>query len=649
MNFTGTNSLYIPRVPQMTYLFKDIIVNSTGAYSFGGTQFAQAFSTGYNVTFFTLSGNRIIDPSGQFLATYNTGEAFSVSGWFDYNNNFKYISVGTILSRTAETTTGSGYMGVLRLTCPSNGSLACDIKLYSPNVSTSMVFYDYNIDSSASGIISTSTPTYANGGTFQFYQSYENLLTGNPLLAFLDPNYPVPVFYVDNDSSFLDQVQNFDYHFNTSYADIINTFYVNRTGLHNSGVYQILNLTTDSGFSGLFDGAWSGNKFAFSDIPASMAFNFQMMYADQAGNQFPITGLNSVSIPSLGTTMQANYITGFNLTSSGQYLYPPVIATTGYYYVTGLQQALNSMLFSSGCTGNIPVSFTNTTSYGAGASGQLQLIPVTFSGVYSAGLAQYNIVAAFITSSVGTGYTVAPRANVQTGAYGSNCYDVVKNAGFNYGFFLPFNTSGTMDVQAGYFTGVPLLLTGLVSGGQLTGYFVTGIDVYNIGTGYSSTLLPLLTFVRTGETGLAGQDAAGTLLLNSTSVNSTGDWSVSAGIAGQTMITGSFSSGVYLPVGNSVMSIVLSCSGVDITQPITGYITASISGVSGASLTAPFSFSKYFSTDPYALKKKLNPVITFQITDQLSFSITQSDLDTLYSGQGYTNNGWPFDPGDFDF
>lgn len=657
MKFTGINTLYTPRLLQVTYLFKDIVVDSTGLYHVGSSHNFNntniEISTGW---LFHLKEGRILDPSGKFVSTYNTGEVFSISGWIDFPTNFRYLQVGEIITRSQETGGISGLLGAINVWCPTgntSGTMTCDILLNSTRITTDMAFDAFiGVGLSVKGYFTTSIDQYITNDAFQFYNSYEPLITGNPVIAFLSNRFPPLsiVSYQDNDTSNQNNTLNFNYQYRTIYGDPVEEFLISRTGLYNSGISQVVSLNSQTGFSGLFDGVWSGNQFVYQDAPNTIIFNYLLNLSDGMGNPYPKSGRYTVSIQKLGQTMVAEYITGFSLTTGGEYLSPPLLATTGYYYCTGIQQSIGSLLFSSGCTGDLSVSFVSANGKGTGASGLLQTTPVTFNGVYFGGNKVFRTVYGYVTTNVGTGYTIAPQALVNTGQYGIACFDVPLASGYNQAWFAPFRTSGTIDVEAGWFTGVALCRTGLVSGGLLTGYIVTGIDVYNIGSGFSNIRPPLLSFIRTGESILT-RNASGSLFTNTGSVNSSSDWYVEAGVAGTSAILSGQTSGT-VPLGtfNNLLSIKIMCSGVDITVPITGNIVVTMSNVSPSPSTIDyFSFSKYFNTDPYALKKKNSPTVTFAINSDLSFLLTQNELDTLYTDAGYTNNSWTLNEGDFDF
>ena len=647
MKFTGSNILQTPRVSQVTYQMDGIIVDSTGLYSIQTRQ-SPPFETGLATTMlFSLASGLVLDPSGRFVSTYNTGEPFSVSGWLDYSSAYRYFSVGKdILSRTPDSTL-TGLLSEFVLSCPTSGSLTCDMTLKSTRLTEGVSFDPaFYINSFITGSAITSNPMYVTKDSIQFYQSYEALLTGGPLMAFLDTRFPTYVKYYDNDSSEQNNVINMDYQFDTIYRKVIIPAVINRTGLYSSGIYQQVDVSETGLFSGQFNGIWSGNQFVYQDdIPNSITLSYYIIKSDLQGIVYPSTiNWTCVLTNQQPAMLPAEYITGFQLTNSGAYASPPLITCSGYYYSTGIQQSLSSLLFTTGCTGDIVVTFSGGG--GSGASGFLQLQPILFSGVYVDGQSWYNIAYNYFTSGVGTGYFTPPKAYINTGMYGQQCYDVPRTLGYNQAWFSPFDTSGTMDVEAGWFTGEALCTTG-ITGDGLTGYFVTGIDVYNIGTGYSNSHPPRLVFVRTGVDG-EKNDASGILYTKTGSANPSSNWKFEYSVGGGSWITtGSSAFDFVMPDNNHYLNLRLSISGSDVTIPVIGYVQVTHFG--GGTVSTPITYIRYFDTGTDALKKKDNSVSQFSIDSDLSFLLSQNDLDTLYSSAGYTDNNWPFTEGDFDF
>lgn len=651
MRLTGTNTLYVPRVSQANYLFENVLVDNTGVYSFSSTHYILNSNTGSTVPLFKLSGSKVLNPSGRFVSTYNTGEQFDVGGWLDFSRGWRYLQVNNILSRTPDLTITSGVLGSISVECPTNGSIVCDVFLTSPYVESTVSFSNVENDGFTTGTIYSTADMLVTGGNLKFYQSYEQLLTGGPLVAFLDSRFPNWVYYQDNDTSFQNNSLLFDYSYSTTFNNSISEISILRSGLYGSGIYQNTCLSTGSGFSGLFDGFWENNAFSFNDSGNPIALldlDYLISLTDVNSNPYPVDVSITAYWYGSGLNKKAEYITGFQLDAQGEYMNIPDISVTGYYYSTGILQDIDSLLFSSGCTGDLLVTFSNTNGYGTGASGLLVLNSVFFSGVYGNGVKQYNLVSAYTSLDNGSGYTMPPRATVNTGQYGATCFDVPNTSGYNYAWYRPFRTSGTIDVEAGWFSGVALCQTGLVSGGALTGYLVTGIDVYNIGSGYSQLRQPLISFVRKDiPTGLT-TDASGTLLMKTGTLFVRSGWKIETGLAGSTltpMLNLSGSTCTLQPPTNQI-TIRLSTSGSDITEPLSGYVNVQAAGIDN---TVTFIYSKYFPTGGDALKKKNNAIAVYPISQELGFGLTLNELDILYSAVGYVNNNWPFTSGDFDF
>lgn len=650
MRFTGNNTLYVPQVSLLTYLLQDIYVDNTGTYNVLTRQIAPYATGNYNsVPIFTLSSGCVIDPMGRFIGTFNTGEPFSVSGWLDYANNARFVSYGAnTLAFNTDPTPSNYTISEFAINCPTSGSLNCYLNIQSQRLTESISFSPTLIvNGIESGYLTASVPMYVTNDTQQFFQSWEALLTGGPLVAFVDnrPNSGVSLTYYDNDSSDQNNAFVMAYGFETPYRQVINNFSIGRTGLYSSGIYQLIDISDTGVFSGLFNGYWSGNNFVYQDpIPDTITLAYYLSKSDSQGVGYPVTASVTVLPNSQEPTLPAEYITGFTLTASGQYMNPPLVKVTGYYYVTGIQESLSSLLFSTGCTGNLYVTFSGGG--GNGGTGIIQTQPILFNGVYVDGNQWFNVPYSYTTSGVGTGYLSPPKAYINTGMYGPQCYDVPKYYGYNQAWFAPFDTSGTMTVEAGWFTGVALCTTGIVSGGS-TGYYVTGIDVYNIGTGYNAAHTPYLSFVRTGVDVLTA-NASGTLSMKLSGTNPISSWQVAYSVGGGSWIQTGTSANIPMPFNTPYLYVQLAISGSDITAPILPLV---VIGMQGTALTTTtnVSYVKAFSTDPYALKKKVTPTQQYSTSQALDYFTAQSDLDTLYSSAGYTNNSWPFDEGDFDF
>ena len=274
------------------------------------------------------------------------------------------------------------------------------------------------------------------------------------------------------------------------------------------------------------------NNFTYINEPASKIITYEVFSSNLMGDSKDKTLIVKFEpiAPLSGTYYESNYVTGFYLTSSGEYLYPPSTRFTGYYYVTGLNYNWNSLLLNSGCSGSIPIVFTGSNGYGAGASGILTTAKIYLQDVYNAGIRSYYMPTSFTMITGGTGYLSPSQAILITGIY-SNCYDVAQHFGYNYLIFSPFSAYGSMDVSAGYLTGVAMTVTGLVDGGTQTGYLVTGLDITNPGFGYNINSFPKMSFIRQDGDALT-KNATGILMMKRSGYyDFTGHWTINTGIS----------------------------------------------------------------------------------------------------------------------
>lgn len=639
----------MPMVDEFTFVMRNIVVNSYGSY-------VLRFLTSGQFVGLQLQ-NGIVNYSDGIthLSTYNTGEAFDVSGSY-YRN---VSNSGNIFSLYVR---GINYVTTGLVRCPldsiqiaattATGTISLDLSINSSPINYTLAFPNtLQVGGVVTGSLSCDIGTRVYGDTIQFFNSFESLLTGGKFVAEMEANTVYPFVLGDNDTSSQNNQLDFDITLKTIDPNPIETLSIRRTGLYDGSLTQLTDYNANNVISTQFDGVWTGNRrFVYNDTPQSRTLTYSLFKMDSIGQLMgdTITYAFSGASPTNGQSFVSEYVTGFNLTSSGEYTAPPSVIFTGYYYVTGLQQPLISMLFSSGCSGNLNISFVRNSIFGSGASGTLNTRLVQFQDVYGVGVNYFYTIDSFNLISGGTGYGVPPRAVVNTGAYGTGCYDVVVKSGVNLAWFLPFNTSGGLNPSASYLTGEVLFNTGLVSGGLYSGYVVTGFNLTNPGSGYNATYRPLMRFVRQTGDPLTGRAATGVLTTKATGTyNFNSIWRLDTGFAGYTLSSGAFNGTMVVPAEQHYLSFRVTSSGLDNTAPIVTALTLTSSAGSG--ITQYITGYKTYSTDTGFLKKKLNVTGRFQPGQPLSFLTTQSELDTFYSSAGYTNNNFGIDLGDLDF
>jgi hypothetical protein len=655
MLFTNFNVISLPNVNEFAFEFKNIVVNNYGSFLFKFNTQLEGISVSFQ------NGSIRGDSQIPHLGVYNTGEPFSISGLFFQNPN---TSTNSLLIKVGEITMQTdGYqrcpLANMIIATPSSGTLNVDVSLQSKTgILYELNFPDsFQIGSNLTGTITSNHAGFIFGSNNRFFNSFETLLSGDPFVAFLNPNEAQNFILQDYDTSFQNNQIDFLTSLHTSSGDVNVISSVSRTGLYDNTITQLVNSNVNNVITTLFGGTWTGgNRFVYSDTPQSLTMSYGIFHSDSLGQPLDetITYAFTATNPTNGQTFISEYVTGFQLTASGQYTVQPKVIFTGYYCVTGLQQEMRSMLFSSGCTGNLGVTFARNSIYGTGASGVLNLRQVTFQNIYGVGNNNFYVVDSFSILSGGTGYGVPPTAIVGTGVY-SGCYDVVGRSGVNVAWFLPFNTSGGLNPSATYLTGEVLTTTGIVGtgivSGGYTGYIVTGFNLTNPGSGYNATYKPFMRFVRNPADlipSASGFSATGILSTKATGLYDFDSiWKVETGFAGYSLISGGFTGSINLPVNKNYLSLRVSCSGLDNTAPV--FTSLTITTSAGVTVSQYITGLKTYNTDTGYLKKKLNVTGKFIQGSDLSFFLTQSDLDDFYSTAGYTNNSWTIDMGDLDF
>jgi hypothetical protein len=643
MYVTGNNFRLTPEVASMRLSFSNLTLLGTGLTQIGIS------GTG-NMLSFQFSGGRVISPSNQFVSTYNSGEPFSLE-WTIYPTEYQFSFDG-VVSRKRKPK-NQFFAQRFFINSPADTPVSADIKLYSESVPYTLSF-DTNylaltrltgslVNQSASKFrIFNSDLTFYNTSADQLTGNFSGDATGSSTLKFSFP---------DASSSRFDAEVKFLAEFDTSIGTISGSFTSNRV----SGLDTVVSsLDADTGnvsIPVLFDGSGvSGNVFTYYPTPASTLityFSSSTNLRGEALNKIINIELDDVSPVDSGA-YRRDYVTGFIVGTGGEYITPPSMKVTGYYFVSGLNWDLNSILLSSGCSGDLPVRFSGNNSRSNNGSGVLKTTRVMLSGVYGEGLNTYYLPQSYQLVSGGTGYVAIPNGYLQTGIF-ANCYDVGAKYNSTFSLYRPFSGSGVLGSQADFLTGEVLCQTGLVSGGALTGYKVTGVRITNPGSGYdANTFIPRMSFYRqSGDTLTA--NATGTFGMYQTGLyRLTGNWSLETGISSTdlTLMT-SLSGTAYLTSGQNYLSVKVNYSGLDNTSPVICKVIVAMSGAD--TLTHLLSGIKRYDTSTGFLKKKNTlALITYSPANDLGFLVTQSELDTYYSSSEFMGNT-AFDTGDLDF
>lgn len=641
MIFTGNNFRLTPKTNQLRFEISGLTVKGTGNSEIG-------FSGEGNVLKFGFVNSRILSPSGKFISTFNTGEPVFIKGLIDTGNYQYTINQNDISNRN---TKPNFNIQKFFINC-TGATITSDIKLFSNNIS-----YSINVNENFTAI-NPLTGSIKNNSSidFRIFDSFINYLQSNPnsvsgkVTGEIGNSSSYNFTLTDLNTSRFNNTVEFDLGLYSSIGTILTHLASNRVSGSNIVLNNIYCDSEGNELFVLFDGSGTpANQFKYIPNSQFHLLTYFVSSSNLHGEQKP----KSVDIKlenfshSEGQSYKSEYITGFSLTSSGEYLYIPIAKFTGYYYVSDLDWNLNSLLLSNGCSGNVPITFTGSGNLGRNASGNLLTTRVFLSDVYDVGINQYYLSTGFKMQNAGTGYLKTPKAILNTGIF-SNCYDVANKYGFNYLIYTPFSGSGRIEPLASYLTGEILVKTGLVSGGLKTGYIVTGLEITNPGSGYNSTYIPKISFERlTGDT-LTG-NASGIFSLKSTGIfQLTENWTLNTGISSyNTVLLTGLTGRINLDYNQNYFTIQVNYSGLDNTEPL---ICKTTTTFGDKVITRFITGNKSYDTSTGFLKKK--PILGFSKfleNAELSFFLTQDDLEKYYSSDEYLNNGEIFNLGDLDF
>jgi hypothetical protein len=625
---------------------------SFGSLTFYETGFAEIGVSGNGTSLsFLFSGNRILAPDRRFIGTYNSGEPFDLE--WNINNSDYYYSINAKVIKKNTSRTG---FAIQKFFLNTTGlEIYADTKLYCPDIDYSIAFNENFM------ALERLTGRLSNNSDYHFRVFNTSLIfyntDGTPLTGVATGLVPSRSAFTgafdDASQSAFDSAVQFVVAFDTSIGVLSGAFSSNRVSGLNRVVSNVS--TNDSGVLLLatFDGSGNiANTFTFAQTPSSSLLSYFATSTSLSGESKTksLTVQLEPVYPVDGATYRSEYVTGFILTAGGEYVYPPQLNVTGYYFVTGLDWPLHTVLLSSGCSGDLPVRFSGINNSGRFGSGILRSSQVLLSGMFGEGIRNYYLPQSFEMISGGTGYLQAPRAILVTGAY-AGCYDVAAAYNSQYLMYRPFSGYGLIGLQAGYLTGEVLVTTGFLTGSGFTGtgYIVTGIEVTNVGSGYTTSLSPNISFRRLAGDTLT-RNASGYFMMKATGLYSfTGSWLLATGISSSDLTAMSGFTGTgFLDAFSRYLTLQVNFTGIDNTEPIVSRLTISLSGAN--TLVHYVTGAKTYDLSTGYLKKKNNLELTFTPDAELSFDLTQDELDEFYSSDDYidlSNAG--IDIGDLDF
>jgi len=624
MTLTGINYLYLPQVSGFYFDLSNITLsdfNNPVTFSFidkSSNSFSFQFLSGY-----------VYDNSGKIISSCNLSDYQAINGYI--GNNILNYQINGIFNKIP---LPFNNLNILYISSSST-TVNCDVSINSNPINYSVSFPNtYNVSGQLVGIINSDTNFTVYNPNLLFYNNSFQLLTPpSSVFTINSGSNSFPLQDVDPVS--VSYLNTFSLGLTSSFGDIGGKFSSNRqvyaTNLLTLSDYDSNVYYQDS----LFNGSWSGNSFSYSDNPLNYNLSFNTIYGDIFGDSLPsIVSIKYESLyPIDNSGYASSYVTGFNLTNSGLYSgSAPSASFTNYYYVTGLEKANESFLFSSGCSNQILTTFSGGSPSG-NASGYLNLVNVYLSGIYGSGVKNYKAVTNYSALNSGSGYKFSPSIILATGG---SCYSLPDYSGIELGQFKKISGSGSLLSQAGGLYGEVLTSQITGSGGVVTGYRVTGLNLTNIGYGYGSSYPPTVSFIRSTGDPLTS-NASGTLSYKSTGLyNFTGFWTTTVGSStlpiysagGKNYYSGNFQLGQF----QNYINLGVAVSGLDNTSPVTGLLTVYLSdGFTGVSAQRLIFQSRSFNSYTGALLP--NPsLISYTPPPDLSGVFQQNQLQsqTIY-------------------
>lgn len=565
MQITGSTSFVLPQVKNFSFLISGIDVQNLNYLSFIFGDTGNKY-----LSFDFLSGFISTD---KYVSTYNTTDKTNIYGYV--NSSGMTYSINDVYGRE---TGNFSNLNRLYVVYPSgNSPVFFDFYAFSPQINYSLSFpSSYSFGGVLTGTITSDTAFDIKKSSVLFNNSnlYTNLLTTTGLTGKINSGTN-NILLQDIDPSNFEYVNKFLISLSSAFGDVGGSTSTYRGNFYNRNAFTLTGYDSNTySKSGLFDGAWSGNKFTYTDVSESFDLNYYAQNTDYIGNVLtvPVSIKFEAAGPSNSGAYKSEYVTGFNLTSSGSYSgRAPTANFSSYYYVDGIPQALNNLLFSTGCSSTLNVNYSGNAT--GAASGYLTLRSIYLSGLYGVGINSFKGAFEYTSYSNGSGYTGAP---VITWGTGGGCFSLPDRSGESGQFKKIHNTSGVIYTHAGSLTGIVL-----VSGFMNTGYRVTGLTITNIGSGYNDTFPPKVSFIRwTGDS--LTSNASGTLSYKKTGLyNFTGSWNITYNFLDSNnnslnKYTGYYSGDIALPYDKNNMGIKINLSGLDHTSPISGLLTVSM-------------------------------------------------------------------------
>lgn len=594
----------LPQVKNFSFLISGISVFDLNPISFN------FYDTGNNSFSFYLESGLIT--TNRIIYLYNTKESINIEG--HVKDNKLYYKINDVAH---DKQINFSSLSKLKINSFSE-SVVYDIFINSNPINYSFeVNPSYSLGGILSGKINTDTTFYIKDYSLVFKNSDIQLFSGQNNLTGIFSKGQNAFGLKDIDNLKLEYKNSFLIYFDTIFGSLKADLYSYRGDYYNNKIFSL----SENSFnlynkSFLFDGIVSGNNFYHVKNKENFNLTYSIGTFDYLGGDFP--SLVSVKFepvyPLNNSYYTSEYVTGFSLTNQGLYSgLPPSAEFIRYYYVDGISQYVQNLLFSQDCPNQIQITYSGKAT--GQASGYLDARDVYISGLYGNGINKYKAIFNYIPYSYGSGYTGAP---IILWGTGGNCFSLADVSGEKGQFKKIHNTYAKIVSHADYLTGT--VLTSGITGnnGIITGYKVTGLQLTNIGSGYTQIFPPKVYFIRSTED-ILNQDASGILNYKKSGLyNFPASWSINYNFSGYLLENSSFigvnqneiqlidnnyfSGNILIPSGEKLIYFDLNCSGLDNTVPLSSLITLNIGEDSNKIITQNYIYNdKYYNTNTGAL------------------------------------------------
>ena len=494
MKFTGFNFRNLIDLKSNNFLFKDLTI-----YDHTGLHIIH-FSGGSDKLSISFSGNRIYENYGDFVWSYNSGEALDLFVKFNEDKYSFYIGDSQVrngykssdykLEKLILETNKNGISFT-----PSFSSQVLDIS----GISTAYFKSGENVDisivnkSPAKLIVKSST---FRGAEFQptllFEANQTGVISGNSIKTFSSKDLS------SGSISFGPQI-----------------FYLNLET--NAGLFEIPLISSrdaESESSSIFYYFGEADGFtyehSFSGYELANSFKFSPSYLDgylsvglskviSNNEKLNITGFVKMAISGLTGLHTGSFITGIQISNSGNYSEVPSVhfsSFSGFKSISTNEKNLISyeagdhfdLEFSGSCSGMSATAYTKRQSI----------------DVYSSEnpIGKFRSITGVVVNSGGRGLTGAYSVSLPNGVidYPSLYTDyIAQSLGYS-----PVKFESTLFTSAGYASGIAILDSGLV----------TGVIIVNPGSGYDEVnQFPKISFIRAADDVLSS-GASGVCFLN---------------------------------------------------------------------------------------------------------------------------------------